>query len=218
MSNPRALVFGRMDIPAEIEDEFNDWYNKEHLAWRLERVPGYLFGRRYRAVEGTPKYVTLYDLASVDALTSEANLKLRAEEQSDPSPEFRRIRPRFQNFARSVYGEITPEPVDYRPPEAGRILLVAMLVPRPEHEEEYNEWYNTEHLPAIRSIEGVLSARRFRAVEGEPKYLALYDVTSLDVFNGEEYKTKRESPWADRIRSKLASRVRSVYERIFPAI
>ncbi|MBI4507623.1 MAG: hypothetical protein HY691_18995 [Chloroflexi bacterium] len=218
MTKPRGLLFARMDIPAELEGEFNDWYNREHLAWRLERAPGFLSGRRFRALEGTPKYAAAYDLESVDVLQSPAYLSIRQEERANPTPEFQRVYPRFQNLKRGVYEEITPDPTDYRPPAEGRILLVAMLVPRPEHEDEFNAWYNTEHLPALRSVSGILTARRFRAVEGEPKYVALYDVTSYDVFKGQEYLTKRESPWATRIRSLLASRERCVYERIFPPV
>lgn len=217
MTKPRGLLFGRMDIPPELEDEFNDWYNREHLGWRLERVPGFLSGRRYRALEGAPKYAAVYDLESVDVLRSPAYLKLREEEDTRPTPAYQRIRPCFQNFKRGVYEEITPDATDYRPPAEGRILLVAMLVPRPEDEDEFNAWYNTEHLPALLSVPGFLTARRFRAVEGEPKYVALYDVTSYDVLKSQAYLTRRESPWADRIRSRIASRERCVYERIFPS-
>jgi hypothetical protein len=32
----------------------------------------------------------------------------------------------------------------------------------PEHEAEFNEWYNTEHIPAIGGVKCTLSARRYR--------------------------------------------------------
>ncbi|MBI3966456.1 MAG: hypothetical protein HY329_12560 [Chloroflexi bacterium] len=216
MSKPRALIYGRMEVPAAIEAEFNAWYNAEHMGWRLERVPGILAGRRYRALKGSPKYAALYDLANVDVLKSEPYLAIGAEERTNPTPEYQKIRPQFQSFARTLYEEITRTPTDYRPPAEGRALLAAMLVPRAEDEDEFNDWYDTEHAPAIRSVAGVLSGRRFRAVEGEPKYLALYDLISSDVLESKEYAIKRHSPWADRIRSRLQSRIHFVYERIFP--
>ena len=32
----------------------------------------------------------------------------------------------------------------------------------PEHEAEFNEWYDKEHIPALAAVPGVLCARRFR--------------------------------------------------------
>jgi hypothetical protein len=219
MAKPRAILFGRMNIPAELEDEFNAWYNEEYLARRVERVPGFLAGRRYRVLEGAPKYATLYELASVDALRSPEYLAICEEEQTRPTQRYQRLRHRFTDFRRTVYEEITPQPTDYHPPAGARVLLMAALVPPPEHEDEFHDWYNTEHLPALASVAGFLSARRFRLVEGDgPRYLALYDVASYDVLKGQEYLTKRESPWAERIRRLVVSRERNVYERIFPPV
>ena len=57
---PPALQIGRMDIPPEQEDEFNDWYNTIYVP-NYEKVPGCIKGRRFRAVKGEPKYLTVYD-------------------------------------------------------------------------------------------------------------------------------------------------------------
>jgi hypothetical protein len=55
-----ALQIGRMDVPAEIDAEFNTWYNTIYVP-NYEKVPGVIRGRRYRAVSGTPTYLTLYE-------------------------------------------------------------------------------------------------------------------------------------------------------------
>jgi hypothetical protein len=55
-----ALQLGRMDVPAEVDAEFNDWYNTIYVP-NYEKVPGVIRGRRYRAVAGTPTYLTLYE-------------------------------------------------------------------------------------------------------------------------------------------------------------
>jgi len=47
------------------------------------------------------------------------------------------------------------------------VLLVRMGIP-PEHEAEFNDWYNTEHVPALTSVPGVYGARRYRATAGSP--------------------------------------------------
>jgi hypothetical protein len=55
-----ALQIGRMDVPAEIDRDFNEWYNTIYVP-NYEKVPGVIRGRRYRAVVGTPTYLTLYE-------------------------------------------------------------------------------------------------------------------------------------------------------------
>jgi hypothetical protein len=55
-----ALQIGRMDVPGQVDDEFNTWYNTVYVP-NYEKVPGVIRGRRYRAVTGTPTYLTLYE-------------------------------------------------------------------------------------------------------------------------------------------------------------
>src|SRR5436305_11587703 len=54
------LQMGRIDVPQIVEEEFNDWYNTAYLPPYLA-VPGCLGARRYVAVDGQPKYLTLYE-------------------------------------------------------------------------------------------------------------------------------------------------------------
>ena len=55
-----ALQIGRMDVPAEIESKYNHYYDTVRTPANLA-VPGCLFVRRYHAVEGVPKYLTMYE-------------------------------------------------------------------------------------------------------------------------------------------------------------
>jgi hypothetical protein len=55
-----ALQLGRMDVPAEVDAEFNDWYNTIYVP-NYEKVPGVIRGRRYRALVGAPQYLTFYE-------------------------------------------------------------------------------------------------------------------------------------------------------------
>ena len=55
-----ALQLGRMDVPAEIDADFNTWYNTIYIP-NYEKVPGVIRGRRFRAVTGTPTYLTFYE-------------------------------------------------------------------------------------------------------------------------------------------------------------
>lgn len=92
-------------------------------------------------------------------------------------------------------------------------LLLVMMDIDPEHEEDFNRWYNEEHVPERLSIPGFLTGRRFLAVEGSPKYLALYELESPDVLESEAYKhflTKGTTEWTKRIRQHFKM-TRNVY-------
>ena len=82
-----ALQIGRMDVPPEIDDEFNTWYNTIYVP-NYETVPGVIRGRRYRAVSGTPTYLTLYEFEHPTVSESAAWMA-----QRDISPVTHRIRP-----------------------------------------------------------------------------------------------------------------------------
>ena len=55
-----ALQIGRMDVPASVDREWNEWYSTIYVP-NYEKVPGVIRGRRYRAVVGTPTYMTFYE-------------------------------------------------------------------------------------------------------------------------------------------------------------
>lgn len=55
------------------EEFYERWYMTEHFPERLG-VPGFLRGRRYRAIEADRQYFTFYELTSPDVLFSKAYL------------------------------------------------------------------------------------------------------------------------------------------------
>ena len=68
-----------------------------------------------------------------------------------------------------------------------RGLLLAMMEPPPAMEEEFQDWYDTEHFPERATCEGFLTAGRFVCIDGWPRYLALYDLADTDVLRGPAY-------------------------------
>ena len=57
-----------------------------------------------------------------------------------------------------------------------------MTDPPPGREEAWNKWYDTRHIPnRLKNVPGFISVRRIIAVEGQPKYLVLYDLESKDM-------------------------------------
>ena len=55
-----ALQIGRMDVPPEIEDKYNYYYDNVRTPGNLE-ITGCMQVRRYQSVEGWPKYLTMYE-------------------------------------------------------------------------------------------------------------------------------------------------------------
>ena len=55
-----VLQIGRMDVPPEVEDEWNQWYSTMFVP-DFEKVPGCIRGRRFRVVRGEPKYAVVYE-------------------------------------------------------------------------------------------------------------------------------------------------------------
>jgi hypothetical protein len=81
-----------------------------------------------------------------------------------------------------------------------------------EHEEDFNRWYDREHLEERVAIEGFIEARRYVAEEGAPKYLCLYSTTTIDALNSPAYKTRLASPteWSKKTMARFKNMIRSV--------
>ena len=86
-----SLQIGRMDVPPEIDADFNSWYNTIYVP-NYEKVPGVIRGRRYRAMAGTPQYLTLYEFEHPKVSESE-----EWKVQQNASPVSNRIRPHMKH-------------------------------------------------------------------------------------------------------------------------
>ncbi len=100
-----------------------------------------------------------------------------------------------------------------------RGLLLAMMEPPPAIEEEFQDWYDTEHFPERATCEGFLTASRFVCTDGWPRYLALYDLADTDVLRGPGYARiagERYSPWTHRIVSRVWGQYRADAAQVYP--
>jgi hypothetical protein len=93
-ASARGLLLNAMNIAPEVEAEFNQWYDKEHIP-ALAAVPGVLCARRFRGT-GNRKYVALYHLEAPDVVESEDWKRARKSEWSS------RIVPQFRDHLRLV--------------------------------------------------------------------------------------------------------------------
>ena len=98
-------------------------------------------------------------------------------------------------------------------------LLFATMEPPANIEEEFQDWYDTEHFPERQSCPGFLTANRFVCVDGWPRYLAMYDLEDVEVLRGEGYHKiahERYSAWTHRIIPKVTGQYRAEGVQVYP--
>ncbi len=61
------------------------------------------------------------------------------------------------------------------------IILVESQPSSPDREQEYNTWYDEVHLGELMALDGFVSARRFRPVNPEGPYVAVYEIEGDDL-------------------------------------
>lgn len=64
------------------------------------------------------------------------------------------------------------------------LLTVESICADPAKEKEFNEWYDTVHLPDILETPGFIRAYRYEnnePQEGKGKFLAMYEIESDDI-------------------------------------
>jgi hypothetical protein len=210
MADGTGLLVIWTDIAPEYEVEFNEWYDKEHIP-QLLGVSGFQTGRRYQAVEGKPNYIAVYQLADENVLKSDAFRAVR----ENPTTWTKKITPQFRNTQRGVFRQIFSH--GNSPEKAAEFALTVRLNTPADHEKDFNDWYNEDHIPALVGVPGVYCARRYMAVEGDPKYLALYEMSDGVATKSAEWEQARIYGRTAQIRPYLKDLQAIVAKRIFPA-
>ena len=86
-------------------------------------------------------------------------------------------------------------------PLLGSAALLLCFDVDPDAIDEHDEWHTQEHLPERLSIPGFLRGTRWVALQGEPRYLVLYEVERLDTLASPAYleRLNGPTPWTQRI-------------------
>src|SRR5437016_13042786 len=77
--------------------------------------------------------------------------------------------------------------------------------------DEFNDWYDTEHIPERQRVPGFLSLQRWIGAENPRQSVATYDLDSLAVLQSPGYRAiggENLSPWSKRGTWKVAPRPR----------
>ena len=109
-------------------------------------------------------------------------------------------------------------------------LFTASMDVRPDKEGLFNEVYDTEHVPVLLRVPGVISVARYKTrdltmimagerhtivIEGEPTYTAQYVLESPEVLVSDDWAAAVEQGrWPDQVRPFTSNRRHLLYERL----
>jgi hypothetical protein len=107
-------------------------------------------------------------------------------------------------------------------PGKAKYLFIASMDVVPEKEALFNEVYDTEHVPELLKVPGVLSVRRAVTVpltmfiggekktlvaEGEPRHSAYYELESAEVLTSDAWsKAVEAGRWPSEVRPHTRNR------------
>lgn len=204
----RAVAILWAEVPAARRADLEAWATSEPLA-PADPAAGLLALGRYAGISGAPAFIEIHELLNDDAAVAAASGRLlaataRALERLDatvlpggapgagggaPSPA-------------GLYGQIFPPGVDERAAVHGLppALQIGRIDIPPAHEDEFNEWYNTEYLLGNMTVHGVYGARRYLNRGTGPRYLTVYEFAHTEVSRQPAWdRARAQSVWRRRI-------------------
>ena len=161
----RGLYLVWADVPADMEEDFNRWYNEEHLA-ELLAIPGVLSAARYVAVSGSPKYLCAYELDNPEVRDTPEY----GEHLGKPTEWSQRVnlQARASRMIQNNYRQIFPLEVSSQVAESDMapvLMIGRMSIPK-DDENEFNEFYNTSYAPNFEKVPGLHQVPPVRAAQG----------------------------------------------------
>ncbi|OJT03849.1 hypothetical protein TRAPUB_5472 [Trametes pubescens] len=183
-----GILFVYSDLgPTVSEDEYNDWYDNEHVPLCVS-IPGFESWSRWVAVDGVhPTYGALYDLSSTSIITELPYTNLvttRSEREQSLISRLALLDRRTYTLREPVFPPAAGAAYDPRKP--GLYMSILEIEVRPGAEDDHNTWYDEEHIPMLTEVPGWVRSRRFdlefagatgsEVKEGRPpKHLSIHE-------------------------------------------
>ena len=144
----KGLLMTFTEVPSEIEQDFNEWYNNEHLDERIN-IPGFRRARRYEAIEANIKYLTTYEALDSNNIASKDYLDVLKE----PSELSQTIMPQFTKWHRMTCNVL----VD-RTHGMGSALALIRFFPDPSKVAKLLDWLKNYALEEINKMPGIIGS------------------------------------------------------------
>ena len=200
-----GLLYVEVECPPELETEFHAWYNLEHVPERL-RIPGFLGGRRYAALEGGPRWLAAYWLESPAVLETAEYRQWMGPRQT---PWTKRM-VSSTRVRRSVLRRVHPEGTGGESHAAG--LLAIRYTAAAPVSGRLHAWHDGVFAPDLARVPGVVRADRYEDVE-TAEHLVLYHLADPWVAQDARFTRIWTDGWECQ-REELAGWKRTLYVRI----
>ncbi|KAJ7472048.1 hypothetical protein FB451DRAFT_1251762 [Mycena latifolia] len=213
----QALVFVYLEAGVDTkEDSLNDveWSQNEDAVFHL--APGFVTATRYKNVNSqAPTWLVLCD---VEAPAPEHNKILEAHGSTTLSTISGLSRRAYTLLGTSSRPETTAEDLP------GKYVLVVSFEIAPENEDDFNKWYDEEHMGLVSQIPGWKRGRRYKLVgyqnipgqfmadQPVSKYLAIHELDNNDFEQSAEIKHARGTEWARRVMQNAIRREVRAFE------
>ena len=189
----KGLFLVWADMPSDVEEDFNRWYNEEHLD-ELLAIPGVLKAARYVAVSGSPKYLACYELENPEVRdTAEYQKHLIQPTEWSKRVNLQESAVRFvsNNYQQIFPLEVSP---DVAQSDMAAVLQIGRMSVPADQEDEFNEYYNTIYAPNYEKVPGCIRFRRYSLYDGHgPKYSVVYEFEHERVSQSPEWEAARQS-------------------------
>lgn len=202
----------------------------------------FLSSALFRAVDGLkPSYAACYDLPSPDVPSNSTLVETPTKGTKETLEGIEVLETRTYSTYSTPANKLTPPSASYDPKKTAKYAEMISVHVREENEEEFNRWYDEEHILLMAEVPGWVRSRRFVLrpdtdghttgtgkdateagkdaagiwKEGAPKYLAIHEFE-----NGKEreesvqYKTATSTPWRARMQGFMTYRERRDFELV----
>jgi len=142
----KGMLVTFTEVPARVEVDFNEWYNREHIGERAN-MPGFRRARRYIGPKASPKYFATYETRRVQDLAAPGYLARLA----DQSPWSKRVMAKFSKFERLTL-RIT---VDLTTGMGGGVAILRCF-PDPAGQTAFRRWLQDVALPRMIAAPGMV--------------------------------------------------------------
>lgn len=212
MSPAQGLITVWLDVPGQHEEELNDWYDLEHLRQVVD-LPGFVRARRYRVDDAPLRYLAWYETVD-EKIESGRDFQGLVEK---PTPWSQRMRKLYADRRERMNFRLMRDVGEVRTTDCPWLYIVHTDIPD-DIVSEYNDWYDSEHLPRLVTVPGVVRARRYTATSGNPRYLTAYELTDPNAFESPEGLQARKTPWTAKMRSLFHNTRRRMCRLVTPSI
>ncbi|CAK5262214.1 unnamed protein product [Mycena citricolor] len=193
---PGFLLVTSLPGPKVTLDEFQDWYNNEHVPLRLNHLPSFLTGARFSAADDlTPTWLAVYDIDDTATFKHESYTRLRANRSPREGELVKRLaildRRTYELVADSGESALT---TSYKP-ENPTQYLVTHSVNFPGDEAAFGAW-SQDLFASLKGVDGWVRSRTYKCIDNlksglavpegpdaqvVPKYLAVHELLSASI-------------------------------------